>query len=222
MFCFVFFGRSAMYIQSNYNNVNMQGRSSGNNSCKKSWKSFIQKIKQKSFNCTPQIDLNFDDKLMEKLSNFDKRLSRPAENRLVMGTTALLTQPLIDQYNHRVDEETRTVSRNRTIAKIIAGTIIGILVRGSCYHIVKKMTNIKGCKKYEKWLLPNKNLEKFSQNPDLLENYRSALSTCTALLAMCYTNFALDAPLTVSLTNKFNQKSGIKEADKKERMVTYG
>ena len=84
-----------------------------------------------------------DDKdTINKCIEGDKTLSNPAKNRLIMGATALLTQPAIDYYNHRVDDETRTVSRNRTIAKILAGTTVGIAVRGSCYKLVEKMTNL--------------------------------------------------------------------------------
>ena len=39
-----------------------------------------------------------------------------------------------------------------------------------------------------------------------MKNSRSALSSALAILAMCITNFVLDAPLTVFLTNKLNEK----------------
>ena len=128
----------------------------------------------------------------------------------------------IDYYNHRVDEETRTVSRNRTIAKILAGTAVGALVRGSCFKLIEKTTDIKSKKKFGKSLLPADKdlLKEFSKFAEKLSNYRNALSTFAAIVVMCFTNFLLDAPLTAILTNKFNAKSKEK-AMKKKRAVTY-
>ena len=138
-------------------------------------------------------------------------------NRGIMGATALISQPTIDYYNHRVDDETRTVSRNRTIAKIIAGSLVGMfVVRGPVRNLVKRMTNPFGNSKLSKLLIPKKYIQELMQNKDYLENYRDALSMLLALIAMCYTNFKLDAPFTNYLTNKFNQKSSNKSKIKEE------
>ena len=158
------------------------------------------------------------------MTAFEERISRPAENRLTMGATALLTQPAIDYFNHRVDDETRTVSRNRTIAKIVAGTTVGMLVRGSWYEAVKRMTNIDGVvpvknKKLSTALIPKKYLEELKNNPKLLKNHRAALSTGIAILVMLFTNFLIDAPLTVMLTNRFNAKSMKKKEGKEAKNV---
>jgi len=127
-----------------------------------------------------------------------------------MGATALLTQPTIDYYNHRVDDETRTVSKNRTIAKIVAGTLVGMfVVRGPIHKIVKKMTNPLGNGKYSKALLPVKYLEELAKNETYLKNYRATLAMILALCAMSITNFILDAPLTIFFTNLLNEKSGV-------------
>ena len=205
-----------MYIQNNEYSMNNNNISFEKNN--NSWKKYIKRVKQSIFDTLPNSDLNFNKNTFEKLSSIDKRISRPAENRAIMGITALATQPLIDTYNHKVDKETRTISRNRTIAKILSGTIVGIAVRGSSYNIVKNMTQIEGDKKYSKSLIPKEKLNHYKKYPKKLENYRSALATAIAILAMCITNFAIDAPLTVYLTNKFNLKSGI--IKDKERMVT--
>jgi hypothetical protein len=131
-----------------------------------------------------------------------------------MGATALLTQPTIDYYNHRVDDETRTVSRNRTVAKIVAGTLVGMfVVRGPVYKLVEKMTNVKGTGKWSKALIPNEILQEISGNETYLKNYRSTLSMVIALVAMSITNFVLDAPLTIFFTNLLNEKSGIKQKE---------
>lgn len=187
-----------MYIQPNYNNINMYGSEKR--------PGFWKRLKQKALDAVPNATFNDSSKRVAKWKKYDEAASHPAKNRLIMGITALATQPTIDYYNHKVDEETREVSRNRTIAKILAGTAVGIAVRGSSFSLVKKMTDITGHKKYSKTLLPTHHLKDLVNNPKLLKNYRNALSTSLAILAMCFTNFAIDAPLTVFLTNYFNEK----------------
>lgn len=186
-----------MYINQNSNNVNMYGARKNSNFWNRLKNSIWDKIPNKTF--TP------NEATIKKIRNYEAQISHPAKNRLIMGATALVTQPTIDYYNHNVDEETRTISRNRTVAKIIAGTSVGILVRGAAYSIVEKMTDIKRNNKYSKALLPSKDLDKLLKNQTFLKNYRSALSTGIAILAMCFTNFLIDAPLTIYLTNKFNE-----------------
>lgn len=206
-----------MYIQSNSNSVNMKAAKPGHSNGKGFFKRSINRVKQTVLDAIPNGEIKVDEKLFKKLCDIDKTISRPAENRLVMGTTAIVTQPLIDSCNHKVDKETRVVSRNRTIAKIIAGTLVGIMVRGSSYKLVKNLTKIDSSKKINKLLLPSeKYIKGFVENPKYLENYRSTISTIAAILAMCFTNFAVDAPLTLYLTNKFNEKSGISSDNEKE------
>ncbi len=180
------------------------GKPKSNKPPKSAWEKFREKIGQKLLDAVPEKTLGDGSSKTDKL---DILLSRPDVNRLIMGTTALLTQPAIDYYNHRVDEETRLVSRNRTIAKILAGTTVGIIVRGFCYQAVDKMTNLSGTKKYSKWLVPEQWVKKFANNPKQLRTYKNALSTGIALCVMLFTNFLIDAPLTVFLTNRFNAKS---------------
>ena len=187
-----------MYIQPIYNSVNMCG------SEKKP--GFWKRIKQKALDAIPRATFEDKGRRVDIWKRANDDLSHPAKNRLIMGTTALLTQPAIDYYNHNVDEETREVSRIRTIAKILAGTTVGIVVRGSCHRLVESMTDLNGMGKYSKSLLPKDYIDKFKLNTTLLKNYRSTLSTGLAILAMCFTNFAVDAPLTVLLTNYFNEK----------------
>ncbi len=205
-----YMGRSVMYIQPNYNNIAMTGAPKNPNG-QSSWKNFKNRIKQSIIDALPSATFKDGENRVERWKKIDERISRPAENRLIMGATALMTQPAIDYYNHRVDEETRRVSRNRTIAKILAGTGVGILVRGSCYNLVSKMTDPNGTSKLSKKLIPKKYMQEAIGNSKFLKNYRSALSMGVAILAMCVTNFVLDAPITVYLTNKFNAKNG-KEA----------
>ena len=169
---------------------------------------------QKIWDAIPQHTQSESAKKLEQWKKIDEFISRPAENRGIMGATALLTQPAIDYYNNKVDEETRRVARNRTIAKIIAGASVGMfVVRGPIYKLITKMTDINGKSRFSKSLLPKKYLTEIGKNEKFLKNYRSALSMAIALVAMCFTNFALDAPLTIFLTNMLNQTTKPKEQE---------
>ena len=176
----------------------MYGKSNPN-----SWKAITNRIKQKLFDAVPDATFKDTSKFWR---NVDSRISRPAENRAIMGVTALALQPAIDASNKKVDEKTRKISICRTISKIVVGALVGICVRGSAYNLVKNMTNINGTTKFSKSLLPKKYIEEIAKEPKFLENYRSALSTGTAILVMLVTNFAIDAPLTVKMTNKLKKK----------------
>lgn len=204
-----------MYIQPITNNeISMHGKGKPpkNGSLKSRWKNLKQKIVDK----LPEITIKDGNGRIDKWNKVNDIISRPAENRLIMGATAILTQPVIDSFNKRVDEDTRTVSRNRTIAKIIAGTSVGILVRGSCYKLIGKLTDINGKNKLNKSLLPKNFLNEIRSNQTFLKNHRSTLSMLAAIIAMCFTNFLLDAPLTVYLTNKLNARSEAQKAKEKE------
>ncbi len=180
-------------------------------------RSIKNRIKQYIVDAAPTNTFNDGENTLKNWIKFDEKMSRPAENRGVMGGTAILLQPAIDASNKRVDKETRQVSICRTIAKIIAGTGVGMLVRGSAYKMVENMTNPEAKDKCARKLLPSKYIEELSKNPKLMKNYRSALSTGIAIAAMCITNFALDAPLTVFLTNKFTAAAKLKEGQDEKR-----
>ena len=186
------------------NNISMQGKPNNPNWFVRQFRRFEQKVLDASPSHTSKESKN-------SRKNWDKTtfwFSHPMWNRGILGATALLTQPTIDYYNHRVDDETRTVSRNRTIAKIVAGTLVGMfVVRGPVHKLVEKMTNPFGNSKYSKALLPTKYLEEITKKKTYLQNYRATLSMVLALGAMCVTNFVLDAPLTIILTNMLNDKS---------------
>ena len=202
-----------IYPVNSNNNVSMRGKGNPN------WfRRQMRRVEQKIFDmipgCTTKEGKN-SSKKWDKVSNF---IGDPMWNRGIMGATALVTQPAIDYYNHGVDEETRTVSRNRTISKIVAGTLVGMfVVRGPVYKLVEKMTDINGKGKWSKKLLPKDLLENIAKNPKGLKNYRATIAMLLALGAMCFTNFLLDAPLTIFFTNYLNKKSAVKSGiDNKE------
>ena len=195
-------GRSVMNIQPiSYYNVSMQGKFPPKR--KGGLNKLVDKCTQKILNIFNEVNLKDDFQRVQKLEKMDTEMSHPAINRVIMGATAIFLQPAIDASNKDLDKDTRILSVCRTIAKIIAGTFVGIIVRGASHRVVTKMTNIEGKAKHCRKLLPKSYIETFKKNPVLLKNYRSALSTGIAILAMCVTNFVFDAPLTVKLTNKF-------------------
>ena len=199
----MYIGGSVMYVQNITNNIAFQGGSGD------LWKRVVQWL----LDTTPEITLKEGKKAGATAKKLESEISKPHVNRLIMGTTAMVTQPFIDYHNHNVDEETRSVARNRTIAKIIAGTGVGIGVRKLCYDATQKMTDINGVKKYSKALLPEKSfLKNFVNTEKKLGNYRNALSTAIAILVMCFaTNFLLDAPLTTYFTNRLNERTARKK-----------
>ena len=204
-----------MNIQPVNYNVNMRGNPKNPD--------FWKRIQQMLLDAVPEHTIKDGAKRYALWSKVDKLLSKPAENRLIMGVTALAAQPLIDANNRKVDKETREVAVCRTIAKILAGTAVGIVVRGLSHKLVLSMTEPKSIKKAGKALLPTKHLSDIINSEKLLNNYRSALSTSLAIGAMCFTNFLVDAPLTVFLTNYFNEKRlEAKEAKKEKNIVKKG
>lgn len=144
---------------------------------------------------------------VDKIALMGKKCSS-AEQRLILGVTALATQPFIDAHNKSVDEETRKVSVARTIGKIVAGTLTGFAIRKGCIKAigawskkagdVDKAGNLVKLTKLNTFFTPK---GKFANNPDAFEQYKNALGTIVALVVMMFTNFLIDAPLTKFITN---------------------
>ena len=157
------------------------------------------------FNKIPNITLrNGNPETWNKVADW---ISRPAPNRLIMGGTAIFTQTAIDRNNKRVDKETRKVSELRTAAKVIVGTCAGIAVRQPCYDFVKACTSPEGKKKYSQLLIPKSKRLGLKEGDQFLKNHRIISSTLLALAIMTFTNFLIDAPGTIKLTNIFMENS---------------
>ena len=141
-----------------------------------------------------------------------KHISSP-QNRLILGASALLSQPFIDLHNKRVDEKTRKTSAARTVAKIIAGTTTGFLVRYYAIKLVDKMAQIPSkvhpVGSWSTFLSPDRNKVMYRN----LDHYKMGLGTGLAIAAMVLTNFLIDAPLTKYLTNKFITKIEKRDQD---------
>lgn len=146
-------------------------------------------------------------------------------NRLILGVSALLSQPFIDLHNKDVDEKTRKMSCARTVAKIIAGTLTGVIIREACIRGIKHWTmtpeelKAEGKKATTRntYLIPNKvkengkwvngfTHENFADAVRLIKKHRTTLGTLIALGVMVFTNFIIDVPITKFLTNIFSKK----------------
>lgn len=172
-----------------------------------------QSVRQGFFDIIPEATLKGEKskKVVEKIG----REISSAENRLILGATALMSQPFIDARNKQVDEKTRNISVARTIAKIIAGTITGYCIRKGTISAVKSMSKLScSLDKNGKRLVLNKWNTLFSpkdlkcDTTDAYLQYQNALGTIVALVGMMFTNFLIDAPLTKYLTNVFAKLNG--------------
>ena len=135
--------------------------------------------------------VSIGEKPMKVMKYCANKLAGP-ENRLILGVSALASQPFIDFHNKHVDEETRKYSTCKTVAKIIVGTTVGVIVR---------LLAIK----YSANLLKTIDVSKVA--PDVLKNPTSRKTLQNTIgdilgLGIClFTNFLIDAPLTKKGTN---------------------
>ena len=146
----------------------------------------------------------FNGERSEKFLNwFGRNISTP-ENRLIIGVTALASQPFIDLYNKDVDEKTRVVSCARTIGKIVAGTITGVGVRAGFMKLTRNYSELGtvGTKTIKKLFTPPNAPEKMTY---AYKQYQNAMGMLLAIGAMLFTNFAVDVPLTNFLTNRLTK-----------------
>lgn len=134
-----------------------------------------------------------------------KHISTP-ENRLIIGISALVSQPFIDLYNKDVDEKTRRISCARTIGKTLAGIITGVAVRYACIKLAKNFSLIgkqgKEISKLKQLFTPS---EAKSDNYEY-KQYQNTIGTGLAVIGLLFTNFLIDMPLTNYLTNIITKK----------------
>lgn len=180
------------------------------------------------------ISNNFVKKTLEVAG---KCLHSP-EQRLILGATALMTQPAIDMKNENIDEKTRMTSVARTMAKIVVGTLVGVLIRAGGIALVSAFSKhipiykdaarsiVIGIIPDGKrgFLVPRFMKKPFMETPTVEFNkdyvrYKKAFGTLIATAVMVVTNFAVDAPLTKWLTNVFSKKITGESEKKKEKGV---
>ena len=171
-----------MYIQSinNSNNISSYGKPNGKNN------GFTDRVMQKIIDIIPKHTTKESARKLETWSKRDNWVSKPMQNRAIMGVTAMMTQPVIDYNNKRVDKETRKMAFFNRCAVILAGTTVGMFaVRGPIYTMIEKMTNIKGTSKSSKALLPKKYLSEMTKNEKYLNNYRTCCNVCNEFCFGC-------------------------------------
>lgn len=166
---------------------------------------------------------NIENKKTIKFIHWLSKDFNSAHQRLLLGVTALMTQPFFDLHNKDVDDKTKVVSCSRTLAKIISGTLTGVLIRQAyisamdvfCRHPLSEQARVN--KQVEKGISPEfikpirDNFKKIEciLTPTLdmtlkqLQKYKKSMGTLLATLTMLITNFAIDAPMTTALTNFF-------------------
>ncbi len=151
-----------------------------------SFASKASSIGKRIYDAIPNFNPIANEKTIERIAKFGKKCSS-AEQRLILGATAIVMQPAIDARNKSVDEKTRKVSVARTIAKVIAGTLTGFAIRKACI----KAMDLK--------MFKPSNYTKVTK--DAFDQYKNAMGTIVALVVMMFTNFLIDAPFTKFLTN---------------------
>ena len=189
--------------------------------------SISRNMTQRIVNIMPSMTVS-NERALKSLKWIGEKVSSP-ENRLILGVSALMSQPFIDLHNRKVDEDTRKISAARTVAKIIAGTATGVLIRSGCIHAINAFTKLPS------EITPNmkfKNLRTlFTPSPGLCANlnkYKKAMGTILATVVMMFTNFLIDAPLTKFLTNKFidrihqDSSNNQPQSEEKNKEVKHG
>ena len=155
----------------------------------------VPDLRHRIFDLLPNITVNNE----RAVCNIGRVLSRPDVGRAIMGATAILTQPLIDYYNPKVDRDTAEVSTCRTIGKILAGTTVGCMVRSACYYGVRAMTKVNpNAPTWRTLLMPPDIIVQHlnAHHADWIKNYNSLLATLIGMGIMLFTNVMLDVPLT--------------------------
>lgn len=138
---------------------------------------------------------------------FDKFINVP-ENRLLIGVSALATQPFIDLYNKDTDEKTRLVSCARTIAKHGVGLVTGVAIRAGFIKLAKNYSVIgsHGIKPIKKIFTPSNAI---SDKTHAYTQYQNTMGTLLATAGMLFSNFLIDAPLTKYYTNVLIKHFGV-------------
>jgi len=135
--------------------------------------------------------LQLGEKPMKVLAHCANKLAGP-ENRLILGVSALASQPFIDYYNKEVDEKTRKYSVCKTIAKIVVGTTVGVIVRALAI-------------KYSANLLKSVDVSKIAptvlRKPESRKILQNTIGDILGLTICLFSNFLIDAPLTKKGTN---------------------
>ena len=162
--------------------------------------------------------VTFNSEKARKAINWIGREISSPENRLILGASALMTQPFIDLHNKTISDDTKKYAVARTVAKIIVGTTTGVLIRKGCIKFIDAFTQLPGTvrpnakfKNLRQLLLPVTDII----DKDMLQQHKNALGSLLALAVMLFTNFLIDAPLTALGTNFITKHFGGKKNEQK-------
>ena len=145
--------------------------------------------------------IKLGEKAVKSLHKIDDMTS--VGQRIIIGSSALLLQPMLDFSNKKVDKKTRQTSASRSISRAIVGTLTGIAVRGGTIKLADtfaksgRALDFKLNDKHVEILRKNgekivKNLSEASK--DQLKNYSATIGTLLGLGIMLFTNFLIDVP----------------------------
>lgn len=117
--------------------------------------------------------------------------------RVALGSTMLLFQPLIDLNNKNVDEKTRKISASRSFSRAIVGTLAGVGVRLGCFALGALLSK-KGRPFYIEALK--------KATPDEYNNYTKLIGNILSCGALVVANFIIDMPGINAMSNFINEK----------------
>jgi|GEM_PF-5429882 len=138
-------------------------------------------------------------KIPPKLTDFLIRADKfgTPTQRIVIGSTAMFLQPMIDLKNKKVDDKTRQTAASRSFSRAIVGTISGIAVRTGCIKLGEKLSENGKAFWFD-------GLNKL--NKDQFQNYSKAVGNVLALGVLLFTNFLFDVPLITKMSTYINKK----------------
>jgi len=143
-----------------------------------------------------------------------------AQQRAVMGATAIVLQPPIDYYNPNADEKTRNFSTMKTIVKVVVGTLVGVGVRYAGIKYAKSLT--KTPERFEKLIEKVKDikikekLKDIMKKPHKKEIFENNLGTLMGVIGVLLANFTIDMPLAKFAIEKMSQKLNLSVDKPKE------
>lgn len=167
------------------------------------------------------VKINIDVAKYKTIIKYGGEKLNSYHNRAFLGVTALPLFTLYDCFTSP-DKETRNNSLSKTWAKIIVGTTTGIIIRYLGFRFAKRFATPllerlgsdavyvkKSERRFGSLFFPKQRLGKHKISLKLqqkwLENFQKALGTYAAISAMLVTNFLVDMPLTMMLTNFLNK-----------------
>lgn len=150
-------------------------------------------------------------KMLQKIAIAADKISTPGQ-RAVLMVSAIPTQTMIDLHNNKIDEDTRITSASRTLGKILAGGSVGIAVRAISIKVLNNAAKPGGFLWIE---------ELAHKTPIQVKKYMQAVGTLLGIIVCLFTNFLLDAPIAIKLTNKFIDIFKQQKKDDKKRLDYY-